>query len=116
MHSALVRHVVFPIHERLRGRRTLAYLAELEQNQWLSRDALEALQWRKLKRLLEHAVCTVPYYDRLFRQLGASPEDIRTPSDFQHLPVLTRDIIRDNIDSLTSRTSSVRLLENSTGG
>src|SRR5262245_62154336 len=116
MHSALVRHVIFPMHERLRGRKTLAYLAELEQNQWLSRGALEALQWKKLKRLLEHASRTVPYYARLFKTLGASPEDIRTPLDFQQLPVLTRDIIRDNIDSLKSRSRSVRFLKNSTGG
>ncbi|MBI2216456.1 MAG: phenylacetate--CoA ligase family protein [Candidatus Rokubacteria bacterium] len=116
MHSALVRHVIFPLHERLRGRRTLAYLAEMERTQWLSPDALQALQWRKLTRLLTHATRTVPYYRDLFRRIGAAPGDIRTLADFQRLPVLTRDLVRDNLDALRSTRPPAPLLDSCTGG
>jgi phenylacetate-CoA ligase len=116
MHSAIVRHVIFPLHERLRGRGTLADLAELDRTQWLSRDAMQALQWSRLHRLLRHAVRTVPYYRDMFHTLGATADDIRTLADFQRLPVLTRDLVREHASALCSEAPPARLLENCTGG
>src|SRR4051812_3910274 len=38
------------------------YMAELEQSQWMPKSAHEALQERKLRRLLEVARAEVPFY------------------------------------------------------
>ena len=45
--------------------------------------------------LAAHAEKRVPYYRELFRALGLSSRDIRTPDDFSRLPILTKDIIRE---------------------
>jgi len=35
MNKSLVKHVIFPLHEKLIGRKTYQYLDELEETQWL---------------------------------------------------------------------------------
>ena len=116
-YGALFRHVLFPLYESgLRRRKTLTYLAEYERSQWLSRDELAQLQWRKLERLLAHCWSEVPYYARRWRAAGAEPGDIRTPADFARLPRLTKQDIRDNFDDLHAHGMRGQLLYKNTGG
>jgi phenylacetate-CoA ligase len=79
------------------------YERELERNQWLSRDEIEEINWRKLKRLLAHAHENVPFYRQQFEQLGIMPEDIRTREDFWQLPLLSKEDIRENEDLLLAQ-------------
>ncbi len=116
MHPGLVRRVLFPLHERLRGRGTLRDLRDLESSQWLDPEALRALQLRKLRRLLEHAFRDVPYYRKMFNELGATPSDIRTLDDLAALPLLDKGIIRERFDALVARGFRGRLLTNWTSG
>ncbi len=53
--ALLARRVIYPLQERVFKRPTFAYLAELEQSQWLSRTEVEALQLEKLRRLFRVA-------------------------------------------------------------
>jgi len=55
LHPSVSRRVFYPLHERLLGRPTLAYLNTLEHTQWLSREAVERLQMEKLGTLLRIA-------------------------------------------------------------
>jgi phenylacetate-CoA ligase len=112
----LVRNIVFPLHERFRGRETLGFLGELERTQWLAPEALREVQTRKLQALLRYAVEQVPYYRNLFRSLGAVPDDFRTLDDLARLPLLTKEIIRQNLDDLVAEGEKGTLLRNSTGG
>ena len=53
-YATIVGRGLYPFYEGvLRRRNTFRYLRECEANQWLSPDELKALQWRRLKRLLE---------------------------------------------------------------
>ncbi|NJD61028.1 MAG: hypothetical protein FIA98_16670 [Anaerolineae bacterium] len=63
------------LHERITGRHILARLEELNCTQWLSRDELEALQHDKLLRLVEYANQYIPYYQRIFKEIGFQPGD-----------------------------------------
>ena len=62
-------------------------LAGLLRNQRLRQDELVALQNRKLRRLIKHSFENVQYYNRLFRESGIRPEDIRTVSDLEKIPI-----------------------------
>ncbi|MCP4549105.1 MAG: phenylacetate--CoA ligase family protein [bacterium] len=66
----------------------------VDQSQWLSHDELKGRQWQAVQDLIRHAVAKVPYYKRIFGELGLSAEDIQTPADLERLPVLTKEIIR----------------------
>jgi phenylacetate-CoA ligase len=70
---------------------------DLNKTQWLSRDELAEFQMDKIKRLVAYAYQFVPYYQRAFKNLGFHPQDLsRDFSLYIRLPVLTKEIIREN--------------------
>jgi phenylacetate-CoA ligase len=116
-YESVFRHVLFPAYEvGLRRRRTLAYLAEYQRDQWLAPEQIMALQWQRLQRLLEHCQREVPYYRRRWHELGIVAADIRNLDDYAKLPVLTKADIRNHFDELTANSCRDRLLTKATGG
>jgi phenylacetate-CoA ligase len=95
MISSLVRHVLYPLHEGLQGRRTFRFLREMECTQWLSPEGVRDYQRRKLKALVAHAARTVPFYQRLFKDIGLDPARF-TLADFQRIPVMEKEIFKEN--------------------
>jgi phenylacetate-CoA ligase len=96
-----MRRKVLQLHERVTGRRILDRLDELNHTQWLNRDELQALQRAKLQRLVEYAYQYVPYYRRIFDEVGFMPSELRL--DLAHLsklPILTKTVIRENQNDL----------------
>lgn len=117
LYENLFRRVLYPAYEgRLRGRHTLRWLSEYERDQWLSPEGIAALQWERLKKLLDHCYRDVPFYRRRWRELGITPEDIRSREDFARLPTLTKADIREHLDELTADSWRGRLLYKATGG
>lgn len=111
------RRVLFPAYEtRLRHRDTLSWLESYEHDQWLSPEQIANLQWMRLKQLLEHCQREVPYYQKQWRALGVTPDDIRSLDDFAKLPLLTKADIRSNLDDLKAVSLRDQLLYKATGG
>ncbi|MBG0860780.1 MAG: phenylacetate--CoA ligase family protein [Bacteroidales bacterium] len=74
-------------------------------------------QWNKVKQLLEYAYDNIPYYKELFIKLGATPNDIKTWSDFRKIPYLTKEIVREKSDDLIPRNiKKSKLRYHTTGG
>lgn len=65
-------------------------------NQWRRRATLEDIQNRDLRQAVHHAYERVPYYHKLFKQLGLKPSDIRAVSDLEKVPILTKSIVKKN--------------------
>lgn len=78
----------------LRGVPVARYWRELEASQWWSPEDLRVLQWRKFKRLLDHAYRRVPYYRRRMEEAGVTPDDIRTWGDLARVPISTKEDLR----------------------
>src|SRR5690242_511855 len=116
MHPLLVRRVFFPLHERLLGKRTLAWLAELQQTQWMDRSRLEEYRFRRLRRLLDHAYAHVPYYRRIFDEHDVPPHRIQSFDDLRRVPYLTRDDFRTHFTELMPTPQVPRSRAWSTGG
>jgi phenylacetate-CoA ligase len=111
------RHVLYPAYETgLRRRGTLAWLAAYEQDQWLAPERIAALQFERLKCLLEHCYRDVPYYRSRWRALGVSPNDIHNLDDYAQLPPLTKADMREHADELIADSWRGRLLFKTTGG
>ncbi len=80
----------------------LSYRA-LNRSQWLDPEAIRMIQWRKLKRLLDHAYQTVPFYRQHFEAAGLTPAGIRCVEDLSKLPAVTkRDLIEAGPDAIVS--------------
>lgn len=117
--SVFLRRAMLQLYQLATGRRILERLDELNRTQWLSRDELLSLQRNKLHRLLEYAYCAVPYYHRLFDQVGFRPNDILAdPTSFQKIPTISKAVINDNFDDLvtTDARKRKRLSRYSSGG
>ena len=56
----------------------------------IDREALEAYQSDRLRRLVAHAYERVPFYRRRFREHGVEPRHIRGVQDLHLLPITTR--------------------------
>ncbi len=116
LYNYLDRYIFLPLGDLIYGSEVVSKLKEMERNDMLSELELQAIQDCKLQRLVRHCYETVPYYTRLFDAYGVRPEQIKTRDDLQLLPVLTKQIIRDNYDDLFSTAISPNRLRRSTSG
>ncbi|MGV1097970.1 phenylacetate--CoA ligase family protein [Thiovibrio sp. JS02] len=67
-----------------------------EEYETLPREALEALQLKRLKAQVERVYATVPYYKKKMEEAGVAPGDIRQLSDIRLLPFTTKEDLRKN--------------------
>lgn len=87
------------------------------KNQWNSYGEQKTKQEKMLRYTISFAYKNVPYYHRLFKELNISPEDIKTIEDLEKLPILTKDIIKENWDDFKpANLSSMKYYEWLTGG
>lgn len=67
-----------------------------EEFETLPREALEALQRKRLQRVVERVYHTVGFYRKILDEAGVTPDDIKTLHDIQKLPFTTKQDLRDN--------------------
>jgi len=88
-------------HQRF-GKTFFEKLDWLEETQWWTASEIENYQNEELRKIVKHAYETVPYYNKLFRSIKLSPNDIRTKADIYKIPILTKEIVRKNWKQLIS--------------
>jgi phenylacetate-CoA ligase len=117
------RSIGFPIvvngnwrRAKSRERFKSLYAEKLEMQRW-PRERLEAHRLERMRRLLHHAGTRVPYYRDLFSAIRFDPLRVRSCADVEALPLLTKDMIREQADRLTADDASRRdSFRNSSGG
>ena len=67
-----------------------------EEFETMPREALEAIQLRRLQSVAARVYNTVPFYKKRFDEAGVKPDDIRTLNDLRKLPFTYKDNLRDN--------------------
>ncbi len=93
------------------------YLPEAMDVARLDPGKLRQLQIERLRALCAHAGRTVPYWRDLFASIGFDHRDISRIEDLSALPILTKDIIREQKDRMLSESADKdRLISRSTGG
>ncbi len=61
----------------------------------MSRQQLEQLQLQRLKQTVEHCMNNA-FYRKRFKELGITPDDIRSLDDVKKLPFTSKEDLRDN--------------------
>ena len=69
----------------------------------LSKDKIDDLNNKRLKKIVEYSYKNVPYYKRIFDENGISYTSINSKEDLKQIPLLTKKDIRDNYKDLISR-------------
>lgn len=77
-------------------------LAAAEGRAFAPPELVQEYRDARLRAFVRHAAETVPYYRRLFRELGVEPGDVRTLDDLGLLPVLTTADVQDLGSELVS--------------
>ncbi|MCU1411148.1 MAG: phenylacetate--CoA ligase [Rhodoglobus sp.] len=77
-----------------KGRAHAPAAHELDPEERMSRDELEALQLRRLQETVRRAYENVPLYTEKFDAAGVHPDDIRSLDDLALLPFTTKDDLR----------------------
>ena len=67
-----------------------------EEFETLPREALEALQLKRLQQVVKRVYHTVGHYKRAFDEAGVTPDDINTLDDMRKLPFTIKQDLRDN--------------------
>lgn len=58
----------------------------------------EEYSFLKLKETVFYAYNNVPYYNRVYSEFDISPHDIKSIKDFDSLPFIDKDVVRENFD------------------
>jgi len=97
------------IQERLLGRRTFAFLKELEESQWWPRERLGALRLDRLRALTACAYEHTAYWRSLMDAHGFTPSDIRSLDDLHRFPLLEKPTLRARREEMVWRDEGPRL-------
>ncbi len=117
LYNIIDKYLLLPVGDMLYGSSVHTRLKEFRAFDHFDREQISVLQNQKLQRLVQHCYINVPYYKALFDRLNIKPEDIQTKEDLSILPVLTKQIIRDNFnDLLASNINPKNAIKCSTGG
>ena len=114
LYKPICKHIVIPLWAAWERSPYLRHLKYLEKSQYFSEDKIREIQWRTIKRLLDHAYRNCPYYKKRFDREGIHPSDINSFDDFLSVPVLKKEdvhqygkeLIAPNIDKYKSFLTS----------
>ncbi|MBI4685418.1 MAG: phenylacetate--CoA ligase [Nitrospirae bacterium] len=67
-----------------------------EEFETLPREALEALQLKRMKAVVERVYTVVPYYRKKMEEAGINPSEIKSLKDISKLPFTTKEDLRVN--------------------
>lgn len=93
---------------------TIKMSHQLSINTELTVDELDKVTLEKLKKIFLHTQANVAYYKRAFQNIDAN--DIKSLKDWEKLPVLRKQDIRDNVDNLIADDISMKRLSKVTTG
>lgn len=89
----------------------------LMESQWKSYDELKKEQEKELRNMINFCYKEVPYYHKLFKELKLSSDDIKTIEDLEKLPILTKEIIKQNWEDFKPiNLNQMQSYERATGG
>lgn len=78
----------------------------LERAERWSADRIRSWQLERLQRIVAYAWDHVPAYRSLYKAAGVAPADIRSLDDLRRLPLVTKEMIRDDLRAFTARDLS----------
>jgi phenylacetate-CoA ligase len=67
-----------------------------EEYETMPREALEAIQLRRLQTTVARVYNTVPFYKKRFDEVGIKVDDVGSLADLRRLPFTYKDDLRDN--------------------
>jgi len=97
-------------------KKLLTYVNQYQSHLALTKLQLEQHQWNELQKLLKHAFDNTTFYPKIWAKVGVnSIDDIQSMSDFERLPLVTKDDIANHYEDLVAKNYSNNI-KKATGG
>ena len=113
----MISRNLFILAHQIGDRKFYPTYKKLVKNQWKSYGELKEEQEKQLRYVINFAYKNVPYYHRLFNDLKLSPEDVKKVEDLEKLPILTKEIIKQNWEDFKPvNLNKLKYYEAATGG
>jgi phenylacetate-CoA ligase len=71
----------------------------LEKNQY-SKEEIDKINWTKRKEIVNHSYHNSLFYHNRFKEHNLKPEDFKNPEDYNKFPLLNKEDINENFDSI----------------
>jgi phenylacetate-coenzyme A ligase PaaK-like adenylate-forming protein len=106
----MIQKISDPILREISVRRSQKYLQ-------LSTAEMKVIQEKKLRKLIEHAYNTVPFYHKKFDDAGIKPGDIRNYSDLEKIPLVSKAELKNaGTSTISTQIGLKNCIPDRTGG
>jgi phenylacetate-CoA ligase len=99
--ESLIRTVSYPLYEKARGLSIRSKLGELEARRNRPNAGIRELQLNKLRSLIADCGERTPYYRDILARNGLTADSFRSLDDLGRLPILTKSILRENLNRIS---------------
>jgi len=98
--------------------RTSFYLITSMRKPYWSKKKLRKYQEKRIRSLVNHSYYNVSFYRKKFKELGITPNDIKTLEDLNKLPIIKKDELRkaNTTDLISKGFSPSNLKKQKTSG
>jgi phenylacetate-CoA ligase len=114
-----IRYALYVLALKLLGRyNSIQYFTAIEDFEEKSKKYSDAHTIKELRRLCMYAYENTKYYQKLFDDLKFDPKTINSFKDFERIPILKKDDVKQYLSKLSSSDSSYcnKRIKNTTGG
>ena len=116
MNNFIAKHLLYYPSQYLRGQKVWKFIPEVWHDERKPEEEIRRIRDEKIRKLVSYAYENVPYYRKAMLDSGIRPEAIGGYDDLTRLPILTKETILNNGESLLKPNSSKRMYERKTGG
>lgn len=116
LYCFFVQHIGIRVGDFLFKQNILERIQYLRKAQYMPLDKLEEEKAKLLKILIKTSYNEVPFYKELFDKYKIKPEEINSPNDLNKIPIVTKDLLRENYPAKTVRKTGLKTYENLTSG
>jgi phenylacetate-CoA ligase len=102
----------------IRGAKTRDAYMQLKKSEFITREEMQKIQSERLRQIVKHFYETSSFYRTRFEALGLGPESIKSILDIEKLPFISKDDIRENLETglVSSRIDRKKMLRINTSG
>jgi phenylacetate-CoA ligase len=114
IYQKLYEAAIYPVYHWLMKDGANAAIRELKRSECLDREALRQVTLSKLQKLLVHARANVPFYKGRLADVNLTGAPSECWESFQHVPLLSKADINENLESMISTDMQGNGLDNNT--
>jgi len=109
-YNKILEKIILPLGELLTGSDVMPKLKEWRRAVSLSEKEIEAYSSNKLSKMLDFATRNIPFYKDFSKYKNDDPY-----SWIKHFPIMRKPLIKENVDSLISKSKSQLMLSSTSG-